>query len=71
MNSKHVCFQFGPRGPAKAEVGSETTPQIYWPHHLLRLRECHKDTHLTPIQLGVGQMGGGCLHCDGRRGGIH
>lgn len=24
-NSKHVCFQFGPRGPAKAEAGSETT----------------------------------------------
>lgn len=59
MNSKHVCFQFGPRGPAKAEAGSETTPQIYWPHHLLRLRECHKDTHLTLIQLGLGQRGWG------------
>lgn len=39
-NSKHVCFQFGPRGPVKAEAGSQTTSlsQVYWPQHLQRLQ---------------------------------
>lgn len=76
-NSKHVCFQFGPRGPAKAEADSETTPQIYWPHHLLRLQErlpcsCHTRTHTSHLyswgwvrwgKVSVGWWcGGGGLH---------
>lgn len=54
MNSKYVCFQFEPRGPAKAQADSETTPQIYRPHHLVGLLErlpCshHNGTHTSHL----------------------
>lgn len=48
MNSKYVCFQFEPRGPAKAQADSETTPQIYRPHRPVGLLDC------CPAPLTVG-----------------
>lgn len=50
-NSKHVCFQFGRAGPAKAAAASETTPQCKFTD-LIMCWNCGI-TCSAPVTLGL------------------
>lgn len=63
-NSKHVCFQFGSRGPAKAEADSETTSLSDLlasspPQTERTLLPSHSHLH-SAGQLGLGSDVGRC-----------